>query len=273
MIKIEFLEPDTTEWKKWRTKCETKTQELINSVHNGDRPKITALYKERDIKKKYYINLNEPPFWGKCAYCETRVDLIGDIDHFRPAKAVTDEDDNPVRIDGPHGHKVDHPGYYWLAYDYVNLLPACEECNRPVKVGDNKIGKHSRFPVKNTWATAPGEEVDEEPLLINPLVDEPKDHLELNIETCILGPLTDRGKACIDIFGLNVRDSLREERKRARKGAQASIAKLMLGDVEVAEQELTEIIIGKTPHAIVGREVIKKMQRRLEELEKSAVDT
>lgn len=268
MIKIIFNEPATVEWHEWREKCEVKSHELIDWVMQGNNSaeKITDLYKEKTIKKKYYINAKEPPFWGKCAYCETHVDQYGDIDHYRPARAVTDQNDQPVLIGG-----LNHPGYYWLAYDCTNLLPSCEECNRPSKLGEKKIGKHCRFPVRHMRAVAPGEEINEEPLLINPIIDNPEDHFNINVETGILGPRTDRGKTCIDILGLNERDPLRDARKTAYRSAQALLVQYLYSNDETAMkkciEELCEIIVGKTPHSIAGREAIKKIPGLYDHLE------
>ena len=54
---------------------------------------------------------------GKCCYCESRVRHIapGTIDHFRPKSAVQQSPGDPLLF----------PGYYWLAYTWVNLLFLC----------------------------------------------------------------------------------------------------------------------------------------------------
>ena len=70
------------------------------------------------------------------------------------------------------------------------------------KTDNTLIGKHTRFPVRGYHAIHPNEEVHEDPLLINPVFEEPSLHLELD-ETGIFSALTDQGQACIDIFGLN----------------------------------------------------------------------
>lgn len=70
-------------------------------------------YKGDDIRHAL-----ETLFHGKCAYCESRYDVSGpvDIEHFRPKGGVEGD--------------PDHPGYWWLAADWVNLLPSCLDCNR-----------------------------------------------------------------------------------------------------------------------------------------------
>ena len=63
----------------------------------------------------------EKLFHDKCAYCEGK--SIGqadwDVEHFRPKGSVAERDD--------------HPGYYWLAYEWENLYPSCKHCNQKRK--------------------------------------------------------------------------------------------------------------------------------------------
>jgi uncharacterized protein (TIGR02646 family) len=86
-------------------------------------------------------------FLGKCAYCEVQfvLDQTGDVEHFRPKAGVVDE----------HDQRVDHPGYYWLAYEWSNLLPSCSKCNRLTKTKDGRrVGKGERFPVMGRRASS-----------------------------------------------------------------------------------------------------------------------
>jgi hypothetical protein len=45
--------------------------------------------------------------------------------------------------------EFEHPGYYWLAYEWTNLLPSCYDCNSFRRHGTMKAGpgKNERFPV------------------------------------------------------------------------------------------------------------------------------
>jgi hypothetical protein len=58
----------------------------------------------------------------KCAFCESKVSHIayGDVEHFRPKKGYLQED----------GDELQRPGYYWLAYEWTNLLFCCQICNQ-----------------------------------------------------------------------------------------------------------------------------------------------
>lgn len=72
----------------------------------------------------------------------------GDAEHFRPKGSVAQLVGSngstkkvKVRIQLPDGSTIYHPGYFWLAYNWRNLLPACKYCN-------SAEGKLDKFPVK-----------------------------------------------------------------------------------------------------------------------------
>ncbi|ACT92182.1 hypothetical protein [Dyadobacter fermentans] len=66
-------------------------------------------------------------YFGKCAYCERFYKL--DVEHFRPKGEIRDE----------NNALTSNIGYYWLGYEWSNLLPSCISCNRDG-------GKNSKFP-------------------------------------------------------------------------------------------------------------------------------
>eukprot|EP01034_Spumella_vulgaris_P009128 gene9128-11597_t len=72
-----------------------------------------AAYKHEEVKRRL-----DALFHGKCAYCETFYSASApvDVEHYRPKGAVSE---NP-----------NHPGYWWLAMSWDNLLPSCIDCNR-----------------------------------------------------------------------------------------------------------------------------------------------
>lgn len=148
-------------------------------------------------------------FGNKCAYCECSLDNQDlHTEHFRPKGEVD---------------TVDHPtseGYWWLAADWENMLPACNHCNRSPGTdhatstpGDS--GKGNRFPILpgSVRATTPGGEKLEKCALINPAVDEPSAYLsfkEVSGESLAYQLSTDktteewvRADATISILGLN----------------------------------------------------------------------
>lgn len=208
MRRINFDEPTNDQkWTDWRLRCIQATNNLITDFNNGIKPKFTELYKE--MKYYYYIN-GKSPFWNKCAYCERNIrNQYGDIEHYRPKGRVTDVNNKLIkRIVGLN--KEEHPGYYWLAYEFTNLLPSCITCNRPTNIinGAKKkqIGKWDKFPVKDIRAWEVGTEGNEEPLLINPLVDDPSEHFVYDTTKGIIGWKTKEGEMTVKILGLNEHD-------------------------------------------------------------------
>jgi hypothetical protein len=201
MRKIELTEPDTPEWLQWKEGCAQARTAAIETVGAGGIPAISDLYKAQ----KAWFREPDGIFLGKCAYCEQNIvgNQHGDVEHYRPKRCPQSEDGVPVERD-IDGAPERHPGYYWLAYDINNLLLACIGCNQLTKTP--RYGKGNRFPVFGDHAWQPGDESYEEPKLLNPYRDDPRDHIRYDRETGILLGLTERGRATIDILGLNLRD-------------------------------------------------------------------
>ncbi len=139
---------------------------------------------------------------AKCAYCERSLNGdYGAVEHFRPKGGYATADGT-----------LRKPGYYWLAYDWDNLLLSCDECNTGCK--------RNLFPLKDEDARSINKrDVSKEvPLLINPAQDDPGDFL--CFERFIVKPrLTegkenDKGRFTIDILKLNSRNDLVESRRR-----------------------------------------------------------
>ena len=207
MIKIEFEEPNTDEWIGWCEECAREGENLVKLFLSQQPIEFTqSLYKRF---KSLYID-PEGPFHGKCAYCEESIyeNQHGDVEHFRPKARVTDEDNKPVRI-SVDGEEMDHPGYYWLAYDWKNLLISCSLCNQQPSFGrseSDKIGKGNRFPVLGFRASKPDEENDEQAILINPVLEDPDEYLEVDTSGVLFAKNNNqRGISTINILGLNER--------------------------------------------------------------------
>ena len=134
---------------------------------------------------------------GKCCYCESRhsATSAGHIDHFRPKGAVRQGKTSARSL----------PGYYWLAYEWHNLLLACEKCNRQ---------KSDYFPLEEPAQRARNhlDPIEREaPLLLNPYADpDPSEHLAFAGSAC--RPLTERGRVTVAALGLN-RPELQEKRQ------------------------------------------------------------
>lgn len=250
MIKIDFKAPETDSWRGWRIKCQNETADIIDCYETSGLRNVTNLYKEKAIKEEVFL-AKEGPFHGKCAYCECYLKGYqhGDIEHFRPKLAVTDENDNIINITDSNGKTSPHPGYYWLAYDWSNLLPSCVDCNQPKTTNGEKLGKRNRFPVEKEYASRPSEELNEKPILINPTSEDPSAHLVVDEKTGIMLYKTDRGKMCVKIFGLNIRDFLIEDRLKAIAEVTTTLDKILHnpdeGERLKALQKLKKIKEGK----------------------------
>ena len=146
---------------------------------------------------------------NKCAYCESpfiRMDL--NVEHYRPKSKVHES--------------PDHLGYYWLAYEWSNLLPACQHCNQirnepPIWGATRRVnakGKADKFPLADETNRAHSHKdniENEEPLLINPTIEEPSEHIQFDP----LGkpiPLSEKGRASVEVYNLDTR-FLNQERR------------------------------------------------------------
>lgn len=184
-------------------------------------------YKHDEIKRRL-----DALFHGKCAYCETfySVSAPVDVEHFRPKGSVSED---PT-----------HPGYWWIAMAWDNLLPSCIDCNRKRKqhlvassaslteLRENmkrqpsaQSGKQDSFPVKDGSPRLQPEDMvyaTEQALLLNPCMDVPRDHLEFVFDgtppVSLVVPRvetepSERGAVSIQCYGLN-RLGLVQERTR-----------------------------------------------------------
>ncbi|MEK0337721.1 MAG: hypothetical protein QQN41_09850, partial [Nitrosopumilus sp.] len=178
MIFLNFIEPIDSEWLQWVQECRDATQQLIQDYQSGHPINIKKLYAGQ--KHKYL----DKPFNGKCAYCEADVEIDSPniVEHFRPKGGVRRMDNSNVMITKNGNDQKLHPGYYWLAYDWKNLLPTCWKCNTWHKDprSGKMIGKGNRFPVSNRHSINQRDNVDEGELLINPMFEDPLDHIYIN---------------------------------------------------------------------------------------------
>ncbi len=211
MIHIKPMEPGP-QWADWKKKAKDAAGKIIkDKADKTDKADGQPLTFKEGIWKNFKPFL-ETIFHEKCAYCEGLYSAGSymDVEHYRPKAKVTHDNKrhNTVKIPGDGDGKVDHPGYYWLAYDWQNLLLACRKCN----AGN---GKMNQFPIDGTRASKPEDNLEaEEPLLLNPYTDKnPQDHFTLSKLEGVLKGTTAKGKKTIQITDLN-RDELRTARQR-----------------------------------------------------------
>jgi uncharacterized protein (TIGR02646 family) len=153
-------------------------------------------------------------FHGKCAYCESLIVASGpiDVEFYRPKAGVAE--------------RPEHPGYWWLASDWDNMLSSCADCNRVRSHAGERAGKGNRFPLRDEDKRAfePGAEVHEAPLLLNPCVDNPEQELVFDTTGKVMSS-SRRGQTTISVLGLN-RRGLVFARKTAAANIRSTIASL-----------------------------------------------
>ncbi|MES1160423.1 MAG: hypothetical protein ABUM51_06690 [Bacteroidota bacterium] len=164
---------------------------------------------------------------GKCCFCEAKIEHIsyGDVEHYRPKAGW---------IQGEE--KLNQPGYYWLAYDWDNLLLSCQICNQR--------HKKNFFPLLDATKRALSHEYnleEESPVFIKPDEEDPEVFIEFKEE--IPFPVDDslRAKTTIEKLGLD-REAL-NERRREKLGLIRDIYNLAK-DCPVTTPEIKQKAVG-----------------------------
>jgi uncharacterized protein (TIGR02646 family) len=104
-----------------QTKGRAATNALNQRYDNGERDFAgkdfdNGIYGHPEVKDSL-VEIQD----GKCCFCESKIRHIspGDVEHFRPKAGWVQDSES-----------MNRPGYYWLAYDWDNLLLSCQVCNQ-----------------------------------------------------------------------------------------------------------------------------------------------
>lgn len=143
-----------------------------------------TVYKEAVVVKQL-----RKDFHDQCAYCEAKLDFATSyfpVEHYRPKSAYKKIGDKENK----------YPGYWWLAYDWSNLLLSCQVCN---------TYKSTYFPLANeSKRDIPNKKIeDEEPLILSPVDDNPYEHIVFRCEYALAKDSSPKGQTTIDICKLN----------------------------------------------------------------------
>ena len=169
-----------------------KQDVLTNSNHKAN----SKCYRDATLTElvKLYSN--------KCACCERSRGEELQIDHYRPKKARKNKDTT-----------YNHSGYYWLTYEWSNLIPLCSSCNQ---------AKSNYFPLQNKRITSHTHQyanqpirlyIYEKPLFINPEIDtKPERHFKYLPNGTVEGR-TIEGETMVNLYKLNSRTKRRERRE------------------------------------------------------------
>ena len=201
----------------------------------------TTIYSHPSVKTKLIEAQHD-----KCCYCETPVTPVayGDVEHFRPKGAVAEDDT--------------HPGYYWLAYEWSNLLFACQRCNQRFK--------RTFFPLRGSSKRARSHHDDlaqEEPLLIHPVEENPEQYIAFYKQEAVSPKENRRGKATIDVLGLN-RNELLEARLSRYRGLEVLYRIVRHSERHAVPQDiltdaqtvLRDAVKDQSPYAAMARSAI-----------------
>lgn len=144
-----------------------------------------SIYKTKAVKKAL-----AKCHYGKCCYCETWIPepyAHSHVEHWRPKSSSRQK----------RGDKRTWPGYYWLSYEWENLLWSCAFCN--------SANKSDLFPLDNPAARAKHHRMsvqDERPSIIKPDgAEDPRNHIKFELDEVI--GLTPIGKKTIEVLRLN----------------------------------------------------------------------
>ncbi len=195
-------------------------EQVPSGLKEAERKREAALMEGNlhDFSANYYAHdsvkekLREI-YRDKCAYCECKTSegVPLQVEHYRPKK-------NPTEDKG-------HPGYYWIGYEWSNLLLSCAKCNR---------AKSNQFPIEGVRVKSPQADraewradsesfKAENSLLLNPELDYPEEHLVFFPDGNIKEKDgSQRGRKTIEICELN-REDLEIARKAVVDGFRKNI--------------------------------------------------
>jgi hypothetical protein len=286
MILVPYDEPEDQAWREWRDRGIAQHGTMKANFAFGHKPDIDdRLYKEM---RSFLMSR----FHNKCAYCETPIlRYTVDVEHYRPKGRVTDANRRVVKV-SHMGNEYDHPGYFWEVYDWKNLLPSCEFCNRRRHhdAQDATWGKETCFPVEQDRYAWPWDSNDlEKPLLIHPRFEDPNEHLTfirgINDETgnpfCCVQPKDARGETTKRVLGLNDErlnrprlDAYAEgynrmgevfDRIKLLRDASRDALPYYRSDLQRVKEEVNCIWNGEKPYTAFGRLGIVNYRAHLEE--------
>ena len=199
MIKIDRGSPPANNiLDEEKTEMLNQIEELVEEGKPWSKKKF-YLWKKDDKVKPFLFKEQH----GKCCYCEWSLHnkMESDVEHFRPKAEVSEAEK--------------HSGYWWLVYDWDNLLISCANCNR--------LFKKASFPLKDESKRAykKGDNLSkEEPLLINPLKENPENFIGYNLpnegESCFMIKAVgkcERGRKTVEFTGINAREPMEKRAK------------------------------------------------------------
>jgi hypothetical protein len=249
----------------------------------------------KDLKRWLF----EHVFQRKCAYCESTLELdryLGDAEHYRPKGNVTNKKNRATRVRVvvklDNGEDIDHPGYFWLAYDWRNLMPACSDCNSGaakvdqfpaeqcclmVRLTEQELKELVDVPIqskkfKDLYYLSPADlDMRERPLLLNPLNPPPNRNPRNHLVFGVAGKVVSKDKSPIGTHTIEVFKLDRPTLEKFRQKEQEKIrliyySALFEGDDFEArlKEKLKDYRLGSEPYSAAALDyvrVLMEMQR------------
>jgi len=197
-----------------KTSCSDKLKQVVDLSNPNHKNHISPYYYgAEDVRKKL-----KTMYHDKCAYCENKDEEDIEVEHYRPKNEVKGEV---------------HEGYYWLCFEWTNLLPSCHVCNKANFKGTN-------FPIDSNRVFHPlyklNQELDfdssklnsdylknEKPLLLNPEQEgfNPFNYFDISKKGLIVEKPQNntyefrQTNKTIEILGFNKRTKLMSYRKKS----------------------------------------------------------
>lgn len=185
-----------------------KMEDFFSSKNRSQKRYNWPFNKEIDNELKKFLHV---AFHGKCGYCEIKIESqeLGTVDRYRPNNGVRDNKEFYQDL------------YWWLTFEWDNLIYACKECNQY---------KGNYFPVRGVRASNEKDDYkNEHRMLLNPYLDETDKHFNyLHSNDGYIDALTDEGLQTIELLRLN-RTNLLEGRRNARKEIIEAVESLING--------------------------------------------
>jgi len=178
-----------------------------DAIVNKGKHKFQSSYYGSGCKSELVLLYN-----NKCCFCESdpSPSTFGRVEHFRP------KNKSPKK--SPYGA---HEGYYWLGYEWSNLLLICEKCNNkksshfPLFDENNRVLNHpldnNSQLISNTTNAIYQKEGN---VLLNPEIDQVEDYFIFKPDGNIIGiDSLGRGEVSITLYNLR-RENLNLARKK-----------------------------------------------------------
>src|SRR6516162_7596662 len=285
MRRVEFDPTNLTgdqrvRWDTWQSRASAATDKVIAEWEKW----LEGWLEERDPKARFTFTFNSKVwtelkewmkqnlFHNRCAYCEAPLTrFFADAEHHRPKGRVSEANQEGVSIAkrailevGAEQIEIEHPGYFWLAYNWRNLIPSCEWCNqggskvdqypidkihvvmRRIEAADAAALQHSIRSTKwpSSYYLGPSNlDLHECPLLLNPLnpeaAREPLKHLRFGVRGEIVA-LSRIGARTIQILRLDDGELTMRREKAQRNIYRAYFGKYL--DPDHTDEDLDEVL-------------------------------